>query len=154
MKTYGTTRGFRNHNVCNVRPCNLPDIWEGQSGIDNNLPDPPYVIFGDFGGMEADFWGIRAGARNFLSYQSKDGCQTVREIITRHAPPTDNNDTTEYIASVCKGLALSSDAPVSLKDDPGLMFALVKSVIHEEEGTDPYADIFVKVAVDAALAGV
>jgi hypothetical protein len=153
--TYGTTRGFRNHNPCNVRPCPLPDVWKGQGSIDNNEPDPPYSQFEDTldenGIMqEADFWGLRAGARNFESYQSKDGCATLRAIIYRHAPPTDNNDTVAYLAAVSQSLGINPDETISLENAPELTLDLMKSVIHEEESTDPYPDALIRAAIAAA----
>ena len=142
MKTYGTTRGFRNHNPCNLRPVPLPAVWKGQVGIDNK-PGGPFSEFGDLEGQEADFWGLRGGARNFESYQERDGCLTIGQVIHRHAPPDDNNNTDAYVAFVCKGLGVDPDVPVSLAGNPALMLSLIKQVVREEEGTCPYSDDFI-----------
>jgi hypothetical protein len=149
MKTYGTSRGLRNHNPCNLRPCKLPDVWKGQVGIDD-AEGGPFSIMGDFDGQEADFWGLRDGAHNFLSYQRIDGLQTIGQIIQRHAPPADDNDTAAYIAFVCRGLGVSATDQVALAANHELLFNLVKFVCKEEEGTDPYPDDMIRSAILAA----
>lgn len=146
---YGSTRGLRNRNPGNLRPCPLPDVWDGQVGIDEN-EGGPFSIFGDMNGREADFWGIRACARNFYSYQEKDGCNTIGEIIHRHAPPSEN-DTKQYIELVCNRLGgFDPTDEVCLKEDPVLTLRLIQAVCQEEEGTDPYPDALVASAIAAA----
>lgn len=149
MKTYGMTRGFRNHNPCNLRTLPLPAIWKGQMGVDNN-PGGPFAIFGDLDGQEADFWGLRGAARNFKSYQTRDGCLTMGQVIQRHAPPDDDNNTQAYVAFVCKGMGIDPDVPVSLATSPQLMLRLIKQVVREENGMCPYSDEFIASAIAAA----
>ena len=149
MKTYGTTRNFRNHNPGNVRPVDLPDVWLGQVGIDN-APGGPFSIFGDYQNREADFWGIRACAHNFISYQVKDGCKTISEIISRHAPNTDNNDTHAYILFVASRLGVDPGVQINLSMDRVLLMQLCRAVFKDEGGNDPYPDQMVQDAVDAA----
>lgn len=154
MKTYGTSRGCRNHNPCNVRCLPPPQTWRGQVGVDNN-PGGPFAIYGDApddaGVMqEADHWGIRTCARNFESYQRLDGCDTIGKVIQRHAPPSDNNDTQAYINAVCGRIEVEADEVVDLINDPVLMLHLISEVIVEEEGSNPYSDIFIANAIMAA----
>lgn len=154
MKTYGASRGLRNHNACNVRILTPPGVWYAQSGVDD-APGGPFAIFEDApdseGVMqEADFWGLRCGAHNFKSYQRIDGLQTIGQIITRHAPPGDDNDTAAYVAFVCRGLGVQPSDQVALAANHELLFNLVKFVCKEEEGTDPYPDDMIRSAVLAA----
>jgi hypothetical protein len=148
VTTYGSTRGLRNHNPLNVRPIDGSDAWHGQVAIDN-AAGGPFSIFGDVDGKEADFWGIRAGAHNFLSYQRKDGCDTIGKIITRHAPPTEN-ETDDYIDFVCHKLYLRPDAIVDLGTNRQLLENLCKIVIQEEQGRIPYPNSLITDAVSAA----
>ena len=147
-RPYGTTRGLRNRNPGNLRPLDLPAMWEGQVDIDD-APGGPFAIFGDFQGKEADFWGIRACAHNFLSYQRLDGCDTLGKIIERHAPPSEN-DTIDYVSFVCQKLYMRPDAPVNLSVNRPMLANLCKIVFQEENGVNPYPNSLVTDAVDAA----
>ncbi|WP_223880896.1 hypothetical protein [Roseococcus microcysteis] len=76
------SRGYRNRN-----PGNLdyhPSInWQGQIGRgDHWLP----VAQQRFAAFETHEHGIRALARNLVTYQERHGLNTVRGIINRYAP--------------------------------------------------------------------
>jgi hypothetical protein len=154
LKTYGTSRGLRNHNPTNQRILPNKQTWDGQAqgpaGIDNSKGGP-FCIFEDFNGKEADFWGLRAGAKNFRSYQTVDGCDTFTKIINRHAPPTDSNDTTSYIAFVCSSIKASPNAIVDLSKNIPLFLSFMKFICKEEEGIDPYPDTLILAAIQDAL---
>lgn len=150
LKTYGISRGLRNHNPTNQRTLPNGQMWDGQCGIDNG-PGGPFCIFGDFEEKEADFWGLRSGAKNFNSYQTKDKCNTFAQIIMRHAPPTDNNDSNAYIDFVCSSIKTSATVPVVLANNLPLFLSFMKFICKEEEGTNPYPDLMILTAIQAAL---
>lgn len=84
-----TTRGQRNNNPFNIR-YNSKNNWLGQTGSD-----------GAFCVFDTMAHGIRAGGillRNYL----KSGRNTIEKIITVFAPPSDGNNTKQYIADVVR----------------------------------------------------
>ena len=81
-----TPRGLRNNNPLNIR--HSADIFQGETtGRDK--------AFKTFISMP---YGYRAAFVTLTSYLSK-GCNTIEKIITRWAPPNENN-TAGYIANV------------------------------------------------------
>jgi hypothetical protein len=118
-----TTRGIRNNNPGNIR--HSPNFtWLGEI----NQDDDGFVIFDT---MEN---GVRALARNLYSYQSKHGLNTTREIISRWAPPTEN-DTAAYIKSVAGTLGVDANADLDLTDVSTLS-SLVAAITEHENGRD------------------
>ena len=88
-----TTRGIRNNNPLNIR--HSPSRWQGMAV---EQTDPSFVQFRSMA------YGYRAACKLLQSYWQrfrKEGKPfTVRTIISRWAPPEDNNDTESYIRSV------------------------------------------------------
>lgn len=117
------TRGYRNKNPGNIRYSQY-NKWQGQTGQD----DKGFVIF------ETDFYGLRALARLLLNYE-KNGAYTVRQIITKYAPATEN-DTNAYVMSVSNALDVAPDAALMVATRlPDLMAAIVK----HENGINKYS---------------
>lgn len=85
-----TPRGIRNNNPLNIR--------KGQSWL-GLRPTQTDAAFCQFRTMEL---GIRAACKIIITYITKHHLTTVREIITRWAPPADGNDTGTYVRQVCK----------------------------------------------------
>ena len=88
-----TPRGIRNNNPLNIR--HSPSRWQGMAV---EQTDPSFVQFRNMA------YGYRAACKLLQSYWQrfrKEGKPfTVRTIISRWAPPEDNNDTESYIRSV------------------------------------------------------
>ena len=88
-----TPRGIRNNNPLNIR--HSPSRWQGMAV---EQTDPSFVQFRSMA------YGYRAACKLLQSYWQrfrKEGKPfTVRTIISRWAPPEDNNDTESYIRSV------------------------------------------------------
>ena len=81
-----TPRGLRNNNPLNIR--HSADTFQGEiKGEDR--------AFKTFISMP---YGYRAAFVTLATYLSK-GCNTIEKIVTRWAPPTENN-TVSYIANV------------------------------------------------------
>lgn len=128
-------KGVDNNNPLNIR---FDDRWEwnGQLGQDND----GFVIF------DSPQNGIRAAAKNLDSYK-KRGVATLRNIVAEWAPPHEN-DTESYINKVASTTGLLPDSVVQ-KDD---YVVLLYSMIHHENGFNPYPIETVQQGVDSAYA--
>lgn len=133
---YKATRGIRNKNPGNIR-FNKYNDWIGQVGQD----DEGFIIFSDVA------YGIRAMARLITNYQS-NGHRTVAQIITRWAPPNENN-TQAYINSVVKQMDLPGADFIPAKNE-GDYHALIKAIIKHENGVQPYEDELISKAISLA----
>lgn len=94
------TRSERNNNPGNIRLTS--DRWRGQV-----LPPPDrgFVTFRE------PKWGYRALFVILEGYMLRHGLRTIREIIGRYAPPTENA-TAAYIRSVCRATGWGPDDPL------------------------------------------
>lgn len=125
-------RGIRNYNPGNIR--HVPGTrWQGMAATQQ---DPQFVQYLN------PRWGIRAMARVLITYQDKrlatngSRIDTVREIIERWAPPTENN-TDAYVISVARALGLDPDVASVDVYDFDIMRALVTVIIRHENGLGP-----------------
>jgi hypothetical protein len=123
--------GIRNRNPGNIRH-NPANKWEGR------LPNEPkhkgFCAFSTFA------YGIRALALNFNTYQRKHGLKTIRGMIERHAPPSEN-DTEAYISFVCDYLDKKPDEEVILMDDRELLKKFLQAVAIMECGPKGFDEI-------------
>lgn len=129
-------RGIRNNNPGNLEGATIP--WRGQVGVDG-----AYCVF------DTAEHGLRALAVNLLAYQKLHGLNTVRLIVTRFAPPTEN-DTASYIIDVATQMMVGPDTTLDLTQPPTLD-GLVCAIVRHENGSNPYAPRQIVVAVDDAL---
>lgn len=126
-------RGIRNHNPGNI-DYSLATKWQGAA-------TPPYETTnsgerGRFARFTAPEWGIRAIARVLITYQDKHDLKTVRSIIDRWAPPSEN-DTSSYAKSVAAKLKVSPDDAIDVYEYD-TMRVLVEAIIQHENGVQPY----------------
>ncbi len=84
-------RGYRNNNPLNIRYSNVNN-WLGK--ITNNTDG----AFEQFITMP---YGYRAALYLLRKYIKTYGCNTIKKIIEKWAPPSENN-TDGYITSVCR----------------------------------------------------
>lgn len=117
-------RGIRNNNPGNIR--RTGDVWVGEAP--DQSTDASFVVFA------APQYGIRALARILRNYYDS-GQTTVRAMITRWAPPSEN-DTEAYIAAVTADSGLSSDDPIG--DIELALPLLIPAIINHENGVQPY----------------
>lgn len=122
-----TPRGIRNHNPLNIRLST--DQWEGLQGAQT---DPSFF---QFTGPE---WGIRAAARILLNYQSRYGLETIEQMISRWAPPTENL-TSAYVIHIAAAVGIAKNEPVTVSR-PEIMKPMLKAMIRHENGKQPYTD--------------
>ncbi|MBD2782795.1 structural protein [Xenorhabdus szentirmaii] len=125
------SKGIRNHNPGNIRH---GDKWQGLRDTQTDK---------DFCQFIAPEWGIRAMLKILRNYERKYGYNTIRQMISRWAPPNEN-DTEGYISYVCGKVGIPSSAVIDVDNEP-TMLKLVKAIIYMENGQQPYSDdVFTK----------
>lgn len=132
--------GVRLNNPLNIRKSSI--VWAGKAQVQ---PNEDFVTFIDA------HHGIRAAAKNLLTYYRKYKLKTVQGIVARWAPPDDDNDTASYITRVAQRLQVKSDTDLDL-EDPEVLKALVVAMMPEEIGSVPYDAETISTAVEAAYA--
>lgn len=143
-------RGIRNNNPGNI-DFNPRNKWQGQLGLELGVPRPRFARF------DSPENGIRAMAKLILNYRGKDGMpglgkpgiDTITEIINRWAPGHEN-DTAAYIRAVSQDTGFKPDAALTLAD-PRVLTPVVYSIIHHENGSNPYDSSVVREGVRRAL---
>lgn len=88
-----STRGIRNNNPANIR---RGYNWKGLAKKQTDKEFCQFVTM---------TWGVRALLVTLRTYVVKHHLHTVREIITRWAPPSDGNNTEKYIEFVEKAVS-------------------------------------------------
>ena len=140
-------RGIRNNNPGNIRWSN--DQWKGLIPKDQ-ANDKSFCVF------RTPEYGIRAMTRILRRYTQYPGIpnvgkpiiDTVREIISRWAPPNENN-TEAYIQSVAKSVGVAANSPIDVFDN-AIMLKLLKAIIAHENGQQPYTDAQILAGINLA----
>lgn len=130
-------RGIRNNNPGNLRSSE----FKGTVGVDGE----------GYGKFDTPESGLRAMAKNLLVQQEKHGLNTVESIITKYAPPNEN-DTASYIATVAKAIGVGPADKLNLKD-PVVMQKLMTAMIQQENGVQPYSPLQIQHGAEAAIEG-
>ncbi len=133
---YSKSRGLRNNNPGNIR---RGIDWQGMA---ERQPDPEFVTF------QSPVYGIRAMNKILKTYATKYGLNTVRGIINRWAPPSEN-DTDAYVAAVAEALGVDPDARI---DVAARARELTQAIIQHENGIQPYPLAFVEQGVSMGWA--
>lgn len=115
------SRGLRNNNPGNIRLGSFR--YKGEKAKSSD------AAFRQFESME---WGYRAMFVLLHTYATKHNCRTLREMINRYAPPTENF-TDGYIRCVTNATHLSADEPISTTDG-ATMTAIVAAMSAVENG--------------------
>lgn len=141
------TRGERLNNPGNIDRV-AGATWKGQSP--DQSADARFIVF------TSPVWGIRALARVLLTYShvypqdTPRDIDTVREIVSRWAPPTEN-DTDAYVQAVAKTTGFLPDQTIDVTD-PEVMASLVIAIIRQENGRNSYHRDEIEDGVQRALA--
>lgn len=116
------SRGLRNNNPGNIRIDKSKWLGEVQPSQDKSFKQ-----------FETMAWGYRAMFHLINNYSRLYGCNTVRKIICRWAPPVEN-DTEAYIRTVCRDSHVDPDSHITTtyKD---IMIPVVAAMSHVENGT-------------------
>lgn len=125
-----TPRGMRNNNPLNIRFSEVNE-WQGIIGRDKEK-----------GGMcvfATMYQGIRAAMLLINTYQRKYNKRTIREIISRWAPPQDKNNTEAYIKRVCDYMKVEPEfiPHFGVQREMYDCFRLILAMASVENGVDP-----------------
>lgn len=132
-----TTKGIRLHNPGNIE---RGQKWQGLSDVQ---ADPRFCSFTD------PEFGIRAICKILLTYQTKYKINTIEGMINRWAPAHEN-PTAAYVSNVAKWSGFAAKAKLDLKNSETLS-KIVKAIIRQENGIQPYPDALISTGVLLAL---
>ena len=131
-----TPRGIRNNNPGNIRH---GANWQGLNP-DGRKIDSAFCVF------IAPVYGIRALAKVLTNYKKIHNHNTVRQIISRYAPPNENQ-TAAYILSVARQLGVYPDTIIDI-EERGVLTVFIKAVIRMENGIQPYSDEIIQQGIE------
>ncbi len=117
------------------------------SRANNPLNLRPGGNFARYGSMDE---GLEAATENILAYRNKYGIDTIGGIVSRWAPPAEN-DTGSYIADVAHRTGFGPGEHLDL-DNPSTLSALVAAMGRHEQGHDVASPDAIANAVAEALA--
>ncbi len=86
-------------------------------------------------------------AKVLINYKKLYGLNTVRQIISRYAPPNENQ-TTAYVQSVARQLGVLPDVVIDI-EERGVLTVFIKAVIRMENGIQPYSDETIQKGIDS-----
>jgi len=121
MKTNRKSRGLRNLNPGNIRRSAVR--YKGERATSSDAE------FRQFESIEA---GYRAMFVLLHTYAVKHHLTTLRQIISRYAPPSEN-DTSAYLRRVVAATGLSPDEPLDTLDRD-TMVGVVRAMSEVENG--------------------
>lgn len=133
-----TPRGIKNNNPFNIRISNTPWVHKVIPSTD--------AAFEQF---STSYDGLHAGITNLLNYFRFHGLNTVRQIITRYAPASEN-DLNAYVADVCGRNQVGPDDKLDLLN-PFILCGLATAIIWHENGQNPYPPTQVMQVVNDVL---
>jgi hypothetical protein len=112
------TIGERNNNPLNIRYVS-GTCWKGSLPLRGGLEGSAFVRFSS---LE---WGLRAAFCILRTYRDKYKLVCIEDIITRWAPPTEN-DTRRYICDCCKLTGFGGKERLTENDWPRLVGAMAR----------------------------
>ena len=110
------TLGMRNNNPLNIRRV-VGTSWKGE--IVSPIEDKQFVQFTSL------TYGLRAAFCILRTYRNKHHAVCIEDIITRWAPPTEN-DTHKYILDVCKLTGFGGKERLTENNWPQLVKAMAR----------------------------
>lgn len=129
-----TSRGIRNNNPGNIDRNNA-NKWQGRMPRERmNAEQRAETRFEVF---TTPAYGIRAMCILLVNYFDRHGCDTVRKIINRWAPPVEN-DTGAYVRAVAQAVGVDADTWINVHEYRRLR-PLVEAIITHENGRQPYS---------------
>lgn len=136
-----TVRGIRNMNPGNIR---LGESW---LGLRMKQTDPDFCQFTSM------IYGCRALLKLLRTYVEKRGCTTIRKVIERWAPPSEN-DTSSYVLSVAAACRRDPDERLPVDVDPLIYLDLARAIARHECGPEAegiWDDVWEAAAKEAGL---
>ena len=136
-----TVRGIRNMNPGNIR---LGESW---LGLRTKQTDPDFCQFTSM------VYGCRALLKLLRTYVEKRGCTTIRKVIERWAPPSEN-DTSSYVLSVAAACRRDPDERLPVDVDPLIYLDPARAIARHECGPEAegiWDDVWEAAAKEAGL---
>lgn len=124
------SRGVRNNNPCNIK---RGSPWIGL--MDQSKMTPEQLGEKIFCVFDEPKFGIRATAIILTNYQKKYELKTVRAMITRWAPASDNNDPNSYAEEVARAMGIGPDTPFEFHQRD-LALTMIRAMVVQENGSD------------------
>ena len=134
--------GVNYNNPLNV-VSNKNNPWNGQIGIGVGK----FTIFQD---VES---GLRAGAITVLQHQVKNNCQSIQEIINKHANTSPADERARYAQFIASGLNKKPTDKITLTDSANLTKVLRLMMTYEigKKGANNYSENQLSNAVNQAI---
>ena len=121
-------RGIKNNNPGNIRVGET--AWQGKVPLSQNTDRNSKTGKMEFEQFISVEYGLRALMKNAYTW-IKRGDNTIRKLISRWAPPSDNNPTESYIAYVSKQTGFPAEQPFKVLDKD-FFIKLAKAVAEKE----------------------
>ena len=115
------SRGLDNNNPGNIRRSRVR--YKGERAVSS---DPEFRQF------ESVEWGYRAIFMLLYTYYHRHGCRTLRQMIDRYAPPSEN-PTSAYLRFVAERSSVAPDYVIDITNR-ALMIEIVSAISHFENG--------------------
>ncbi|WP_423063870.1 hypothetical protein [Candidiatus Paracoxiella cheracis] len=132
MNLNNEARGFRNNNPGNIRH------GEPWLGLAEDQTDPDFCQF-----VSVEY-GIRAIFKILEIYREKYHLTTIDDIISRWAPPTEN-DTRSYIDTIYRYMRWVQGVAIPRAQFP----RLIDAILHQENSVQPFNIDFINRCKDA-----
>lgn len=136
-------RAVRNNNPGNI---DAGDHWQGL--LPRNQMTLAQAAESRFAVFASPKWGFRALGILLLNYVRVHHLNTIRQIISRLAPSSEN-DSEAYIAAVSRSVGVGADTPMDYTL-PDLLAAVAKAIAIHECGAWLFADSDLKTGIDLA----
>ncbi len=121
-------RGIRLSNPLNIE--NNGIAWKGLAA---SQPDERFYNF------KSPEWSFRAAYRIMQTYKNKYGLNTIAGIVTRWAPPHENQ-TRDYIANVSGWSGIGADEVINTNEEYA---RIIGAMTRMENGVNPYNTYFI-----------
>ena len=123
MRNNNLPRGLRNNNPGNIR--RNSDVFQGEKTSSDR----------EFKQFKSMAYGYRAIFKILFNYYRNYKLDTIRKMITRWAPPEDNNHTEAYIKTVSGYAGIPADDPININNREQ-MIRIVAGMSRVENGRD------------------
>lgn len=123
MRNNNLPRGLRNNNPGNIR--RNSDVFQGEKTSSDR----------EFKQFKSMAYGYRAIFKILFNYYRNYKLDTIRKMITRWAPPEDNNHTEAYIKTVSGYAGIPADDPININNREQ-MIRIVAGMSRVENGRE------------------
>lgn len=133
MIKFPDTRGFRNNNPGNIRKSNSQWLGASKTQLDKDFVQFYHLSY-----------GIRALAKLLLTYYTKRFCLTISDLISRYAPPKEN-ETEAYIKVVSARAEVNSKLVLGSPQRQANIETwsrIISAIICQENGCFEHFDFF------------